>query len=329
MPVVHRSVPPHHRWPPGRCSRWRRRGGRDGANRIASIWPGLASVLSAEIIGRVIFFVVYLLARRLLGCLMLLARRGVPRDAELLVLRHENAVLRRKISRVRYQPTDRLWLAARDATFWRTAEGSGGLGDATTPLAGTPGFSWSLTLCSVVWSTALYWRTNRRGAELRRAGIMSGHCRTITIMARRPGDSMHAPATRSGSAQPSSEDDAVRGYLRALVGAPIRASDRVDTSEPGFVEAAASWSARSGVDRRTLSYVGVPRRVLDAAGLRPRPVADLVRRHYGSAPFTVADLVRKSGVSTASVRDVLIEDVEAGRLERRGTAGRMVLYGLR
>ena len=43
---------------------------------------------------------------------MVLARREVSKDAELLVLRHENAVLRRQISRVRYQPGDRLWLAA-------------------------------------------------------------------------------------------------------------------------------------------------------------------------------------------------------------------------
>jgi len=60
----------------------------------------------------VIFSVAYLLARRLLGCLMVLARREVSKDAELLVLRHENAVLRRQVSRVRYQPADRLWLAA-------------------------------------------------------------------------------------------------------------------------------------------------------------------------------------------------------------------------
>jgi putative transposase len=60
----------------------------------------------------VIFSVGYLLARALLGCLMVLARRAVSKDAELLVLRHENAVLCRQISRVRYQPAERLWLAA-------------------------------------------------------------------------------------------------------------------------------------------------------------------------------------------------------------------------
>ena len=58
------------------------------------------------------FSVVYLVVRRLLGCQMVLARGEVAKDAELLVLRHENAVLRRQIGRVRYQPGDRLWLTA-------------------------------------------------------------------------------------------------------------------------------------------------------------------------------------------------------------------------
>jgi putative transposase len=60
----------------------------------------------------VIFSLVYLVVRCLLGCLMMLARREVSKDAELLVLRHENAVLRRQIGRLRYQSADRLWLAA-------------------------------------------------------------------------------------------------------------------------------------------------------------------------------------------------------------------------
>ena len=59
-----------------------------------------------------IFSAVYLLVRCLLGCLMVLARGEVSKNAELLVLRHENAVLRRQAGRVRYQPGDRMWLAA-------------------------------------------------------------------------------------------------------------------------------------------------------------------------------------------------------------------------
>jgi putative transposase len=43
---------------------------------------------------------------------MVLARRAASKDAELLVLRHENAVLRRQIGPVGYQPGDRLWLPA-------------------------------------------------------------------------------------------------------------------------------------------------------------------------------------------------------------------------
>ena len=44
---------------------------------------------------------VYLLVCCLLGCLTVLARHRVSKDAELLVLRHESAVLRRQIGWVR------------------------------------------------------------------------------------------------------------------------------------------------------------------------------------------------------------------------------------
>ena len=59
-----------------------------------------------------IFSAVYLLVRCLLSCLVALARGKVSRNAELLMLRLENPVLRHQAGRVRYQPGHRLWLAA-------------------------------------------------------------------------------------------------------------------------------------------------------------------------------------------------------------------------
>jgi hypothetical protein len=56
--------------------------------------------------------ILYQLVRCLFGLAAVLVRRGLSKDVELLVLRHENAVLRRQISRVRSTPADRVWLAA-------------------------------------------------------------------------------------------------------------------------------------------------------------------------------------------------------------------------
>src|ERR1035438_2904955 len=56
--------------------------------------------------------IVYLLTCRLLGLAVVVFRGDRAKDAELLVLRHENAVLRRHAGRVRYEPADRAWFAA-------------------------------------------------------------------------------------------------------------------------------------------------------------------------------------------------------------------------
>src|SRR2546429_248852 len=56
--------------------------------------------------------IVYLLVRRILGLAVLISRGDLAKDAELLVLRHENAVLRRHAGRVRYEPADRAWFTA-------------------------------------------------------------------------------------------------------------------------------------------------------------------------------------------------------------------------
>ncbi len=61
---------------------------------------------------RVLMKIFYLLLRWLFGLAVLAFRGDQAKDAELLVLRHENAVLRRHAGRVRYEPADRAWFAA-------------------------------------------------------------------------------------------------------------------------------------------------------------------------------------------------------------------------
>ena len=61
---------------------------------------------------RVLLKIAYLLTCRVLDLAVLVFRGDLAKDAELLVLRHENAVLRRHAGRVRHEPADRVWFAA-------------------------------------------------------------------------------------------------------------------------------------------------------------------------------------------------------------------------
>lgn len=54
----------------------------------------------------------YRLVRWLVGLVAVLVRSDLSKDVELVVLRHENQVLRRQLSgRLRWDHADRLWLA--------------------------------------------------------------------------------------------------------------------------------------------------------------------------------------------------------------------------
>jgi hypothetical protein len=74
--------------------------------------------------GRVLLMIVYLLVRRVLGLAVLVFRGDLAKDAELLVLLHENTVLRRHAGRIRYEPAD-LWGARSRpmAVTWRDRRG--------------------------------------------------------------------------------------------------------------------------------------------------------------------------------------------------------------
>jgi putative transposase len=60
--------------------------------------------------GRVLLKILYLLTCRVLSVAVMVFRGDRVQAAELLVLRHENAVLRCHIGCVRYEPADRAWV---------------------------------------------------------------------------------------------------------------------------------------------------------------------------------------------------------------------------
>ena len=61
--------------------------------------------------GRVLIRIVYLVVRRILGLAVLALRADIAKDAELLALRHENAVLRRHVDQLRYEPAASVYIS--------------------------------------------------------------------------------------------------------------------------------------------------------------------------------------------------------------------------
>ena len=129
------------------------------------------------------------------------------------------------------------------------------------------------------------------------------------------------------SARQAAEEAVVRRYLRSVVGAPVRHARDAADAEAEFITAAKRWAERVGVDRGTLLALGVDSRVLDRAGVRTTPLSERLRRHWEPAPFSIADLARRSGLPESSVRRAVATDEAAGLLRRVAREDRTVLYG--
>ena len=83
---------------------------------------------------RVLLKIVYLLTCRIPGLIVVLARGDEAATAEVLALGHDNAVLRRQVGRVRYEPADRYGL-------WRSVTSGGGTTLTAPPFGAAAGIS--------------------------------------------------------------------------------------------------------------------------------------------------------------------------------------------
>ena len=100
----------------------------------------------------------------------------------------------------------------------------------------------------------------------------------------------------------------------------------------GFVAQAAGWASENGVTSEAFVTYGVPAEVLRDAGIihdkpasapksrkkRGRVSPDQVKAAVPDGSFTIADLEQASGASTATVRKVIAEMVDAGTLRDLG-----------
>jgi hypothetical protein len=111
----------------------------------------------------------------------------------------------------------------------------------------------------------------------------------------------------------------------------------VEQYEAAFVEHAKAWAEQEGVTADAFTSEGVPPAVLRRAGFqvragrgrsrpsgrrsgarRSRVTADQVRKAIPRGSFTIKQLEERTGASTAVVRKVVHEEVEAGRVKEVG-----------
>ena len=167
--------------------------------------------------------IVYLLTCRVIGLAVLVYRGDRAMDAELLVLRHENAVLRRQAGRVRYEPADRVWFAALarllpcrtlDRRFPRDASDAAGLAPQTgayevtrayikervqfgKPIAAFQSVQMHLVeLAQAATLTTLCVERAGRAAAIGPASLEIVATRSVASLARRAGRARRAPGAR-------------------------------------------------------------------------------------------------------------------------------------
>src|ERR1035437_4554747 len=102
--------------------------------RLSDLWGSITESGLVRLPGWDHRWVIISVVCLLVPCLTVLPRHRASKDAEILVLRHENAGLRRQVGRVRYEPGDRLWLAALSRLVPRRQWGEGFMGTPATLL---------------------------------------------------------------------------------------------------------------------------------------------------------------------------------------------------
>jgi transposase InsO family protein len=137
----------------------------------------------------VILSTVYAVTRRLLSLPALLLRRSVSKEAELLVLRHQNAVPRRQVPRVRYEPADRLWFAALSHLIPRPRWAE------IFPITPATLLAWHRTLVAKKWD---YSKRRRRGRPPTAAAVKALILRMAAENPRWGHRRIHGELTRLG-----------------------------------------------------------------------------------------------------------------------------------